>query len=153
MARGGVNKELAATVLIEAIYLGDEKACARYGVAAKSLYNYRKLLASGDPQLAEFYRRKKAAFDAQWAEKLPLALDQSVQFLAAAAAAGIEDNMIKRNPMMISAVAGAMKLLADVLYTGKVIDARLAQTNRETAGLPGQVPAEDDADSDSALVH
>lgn len=152
MARGGTNKELAATVLIEAAYIGDEKACERYGLALRSLQRYRKALAEGDTELAEFVAKKRKAFDQEWAAKIPIALSETVEYLTAVSAAAKTDKLLLRNPMMVSAAAGGMKLLADVMFTGKIIDARIAQTNRPADGIPGEIPAETDGES-SPLIH
>lgn len=125
MARNGVNKDRAARILIEAAYLGDEKAIKRGGISIRTLQYYRKRLAEGDPELVELIGRYKQAMDREWASSLPMALNQSVEFIASAAAAAKDDKNTLRNPMMISSIAGAMKLLADVYYTGRVIDARV----------------------------
>lgn len=151
MARGGVDKEFAATVILEAIYLGDEKAAQRYDISIKSVERYRKLWAQGDKELVEFVRMKRQAFDREWAQSLPLALQQSVEFLGKAAAAAKEDRNVLRNPMMISAMAGAMKLLADVHYTGKIIDARIAASNRPPDEVPREIPS-GDAEPASPLI-
>jgi len=61
------------------------------------------------------------------AESIPTALRNSLEFITGACAKAKGDPNASRNPMLISAVAGALKLGAEVFYTGKVIDARLAQ--------------------------
>lgn len=152
MARGGLNYELAATVLIEAAYLGDEKAAERNGVSVRSLQNYRKRLASGDKQLTESFAMKRAVLSQQWGDKLPLAINECVEFIATAAAQSKTDKNTMRNPALIAALAGAMKLCVDAHLTGKVIDARIAATNRPAHELPGQVPAEADGES-SAFIN
>lgn len=134
MARNGVNKSRAAKILMEAIYLGDEKACTRNGISIRTLQNYRKRLAEGDPDLVEMVGRCKKNLDREWAASLPIALGQSVEFIASAAAAAKDDKRVLCNPMMISSIAGAMKLLADVYYTGKIIDARVGSGQIEPFG-------------------
>ena len=125
MSRPGINKELAATALLEAAYTTHEAVCQRYGLAPFAP-RWRKALGT-DAELAQFVATKKAALDAARAESLPVALRNSVEFIAGACAKAKDDPNAYRNPMLISAVAGAMKLCAEVLHTGRIIDARLTQ--------------------------
>lgn len=127
MARGGINKELAATVLIEAVYTTDEKACERYGVSIRSLQRYRKAL-SKDAELAEVFASKKAAFDREWAETLPLALRSSIECIHSICARLKDDSTAWRNPEMIRVVAGAVLALSEVHFTGRIIDLRFGKS-------------------------
>jgi hypothetical protein len=121
-----LNKELAATVILEACYTTDEKASAKHGVSIRSLQRWRRQLAS-DPVLAGFVATKKKALDERWAEEMPVALRKAARFIGdACEVADI------RNPAVISAIAGAVKVLAEVIYTGRVIDARITLLD----GLP-----------------
>jgi len=117
---------VAAMALREAVHTTDRQACERYGISERTMRRWRKALASDD-ELAAFVRAKKAAFDAAWAESLPPALRNSLEFIAGACAKAKDDPNAYCSPLLISAVAAAMKLCAEVYYTGKVIDARLAQ--------------------------
>lgn len=138
-----VNKDLVARVLVEALYLSDQKACERNGISIRTLQYYRKRLAEGNPGLIEAISRYKKAMDREWASSLPVALGQSVEVIASAAAAAKDDKNSLRNPMMISAIAGAMKLLADVYYTGRIIDARIGAGKVEPYGaIDEESPAE-----------
>lgn len=76
-----LNKEFAATVLLDAVYTTDEQACQKYGTSVRSLQRWRRLFADGDPELAGFVATKKAALDAAWAENLPSALSKGLQAL------------------------------------------------------------------------
>ena len=121
-----LNKELAATALLEAAYTTDEMVCERYGISRRSLQRWRKALGT-DNELAQSVATKKAAMDVAWAESLPAALRNSLEFIAGACAKAKDDPTAYRNPLLISAVAGALKLCAEVFYTGRVLDARLAR--------------------------
>src|SRR6185436_21162059 len=103
----------------------------------RTLYNYRNELQSNE-SFAEHFARKKQAFDKAWAEELPAALAESVKFLAQVARNAQKDPNAYRNPLLISAVAGAMKLCAEVYYTGKFMDARINSENGQATGVPGQ---------------
>ncbi len=144
--RGGFKPEIAAAVLLAALYTTDEIACKQYGVSVRSLLNWRNRLAE-DPEFAEIFLTKKRALDAAWAEKLPLALSRSIDLISECAAAIAVDPMMRKNPNVIHAIAGAIKICAEVHYTGKLIDARLADPNRPTGEIlrSGASPEEDES--------
>jgi len=56
-----LNKEFAASVLMDAIYTTDAQACDKYGVSVRSLQRWRRQLADGDPELGGVVATKKAA--------------------------------------------------------------------------------------------
>jgi len=129
-----LNRELAASALLEAAYTTDEKACAKYGVSVRSLQRWRQQLAEGDPELAGFVATKKAAFDKAWAEELPAALRKGLQCLADCMDSVRNDPESLKSPTVIHAVAGAMSICAEIYLTGKVIDARILSSGPEELG-------------------
>lgn len=135
-----INRELAATVLVETLFTTDEKACEKYDVSVRTLRRWRAMLPT-DPVLASFVRTKKAALDAQWADVLPAAMREAAQTIAEISVAIRTDPLMRKNPFALEKLAGALKLCADVYYTGKVIDARIAPKNRPEAGLLGSESA------------
>jgi hypothetical protein len=120
-----LDRELAAATLLDAAYTTDEKACSKYGVSLRSLQRWRRQLADGDPELAGFVATKKAAFDAAWADELPVALKKGIQCLSECMDTIRADPRSLKNPAMIHAVAGAMTICAEIYFTGKVIDSRI----------------------------
>ena len=50
--------DLAASVIPEAVLSTDDKACAKYGLTQRTLFNYRKRLAE-DPKLSDMFLTKK----------------------------------------------------------------------------------------------
>jgi len=137
-----LNRDLAATVLLEAAYTTDNKASKKYGVSVRSLQRWRRQLADGDPELAGIVATKKAALDSAWAEKLPMALARGLQALASCYGAIQEDAEAQKNPNVIHALAGAFRICAEVHYTGKVIDARLTNGNSTADRLFGSSTTE-----------
>lgn len=135
-----VNPEYMAVVLLEAIYSGDDAALKKFGVSLRTLQRWRKQLQSDDG-LASFVATKKAELDSRWAESLPAALRNSIEFISEASARSKADPDSYQNPVLVQSIAGAMKLCADVYYTGKIIDARIASINREANGIPESVSA------------
>jgi len=69
-----LNRDLAASVLMDALYTTDEKACHSYGVSVRTLQRWRRLLADGDPELIAIVAAKRTAADLAWANKLPAVL-------------------------------------------------------------------------------
>lgn len=136
-----LSKDLVATLLVESLYTSDDAACARYGVSTKSLQRYRAALPD-DPELSGIVATKKAVFDKTWAEGFPIMLRKGIQVLSECMDAIQGDEQKKKDPQIIAAIAGAMKLAADIHLTGKVIDARLADANRQANGLPHEEPAD-----------
>lgn len=141
-----IDKELAATVILEAAFTTDEKACTKYGVSVRSLQRYRKALAT-DPILAGVFATKKAAFDKAWAGTIPIALRKGIELIGRMYDAIRDDPMMIKNPNALSAVADAIKACADVAFTGQFIDARLVSKNQPQDGLPGPDAATATGDS------
>lgn len=141
--RGGFNHDFAATVLIAAVYVSDAEACARYGISVRSLQNYRKRMVS-DSKLADIFATKKAELDKEWAQDFIIPLRKGAQFLLEAFESCRTDSQYIKNPVVIQAVAEAVKLCADVVLTSKVIDAQFGDPNQPTNQLPEEVsPAEE----------
>ena len=135
-----LNRDLAAAVLLEAVFTSDGAACDKYGISIRTIQNYRRRLHE-DPELAGVFATKKALFDRAWADDLVRALRGAALFIAEATETARNNEQCKTNPEMIAAMAGALKLCADVHLTSKVLDARLAESNRTPHELPEQVPA------------
>lgn len=136
MAKQEIDKELAATVILEAVFTTDDKACAKYGVSRRSLVRWRKALAS-DPVLSGVFTSKKAAFDKAWAEALPVSLRKGIELIGKAYDAIESDPLMIKNPNVISAVADAVKICSEVFFTSQIIDARIHPENRPADGLFG----------------
>lgn len=142
-----VNDDIAVAVLLEALFTTDEEACSKYQIHRRTLANYRKRLAE-DKNFAQFFLTKKKEFYDKWADDMPVALKDSLAFISHASRSAAKDPRSYMNPALISAVAGAMKLVADILYTGWVIDARITDTNRQETGISQS----DSAEADSAYI-
>lgn len=146
MANAEINKELAATVLIEAAYTTDEKAAARYGISLRTIQRWRSKIQT-DPILAGFVATKKRAFDEAWAEEIPVTLRKAMRFLNDAF-----EKADARNPAIIESVVGAIKIIAEVQMTGRWIDARIGNQDRAANQLSGQGDSADEANSASGFV-
>jgi len=115
------NYERAAIALADSIALGDRAAAKKHKVSVKSIENWRKRLDS-DPILREFFQQKKQALEEAWADRIPVVLSAQLDFLKRAS-----QDADTKSPEVIHAIAGALKLTADIELTKKMVDARLAQ--------------------------
>ena len=141
------KSQLAATVLLEALYTTDEKACAKYGITQRTLQNYRRRLHV-DPDLSHIFAIKKREFDKAWADKFPVAIRAALKFVTEAATD--PPSHARGNPEYVRAIVGALKICAEVLLTNKVLDARLAQYRGAGPMLRG---ANSDDSEDGGYTH
>jgi hypothetical protein len=144
--RPELDKNLIATVIVEALYTTDERACKKYGISTKSLQRYRKQLATDD-ELSSCVHTKKAALDNAWADELKFTLSKGIRILADCFEAVGSDPVYSKNPEIIKSIAGAIMCCADVELTGKMINARIAPEDRAAGEVPGQVLSGDDTTS------
>lgn len=128
------NRNRAATALVEAVYRGDKYAAKHWGVTVRSIQNWRVRLLD-DAALVELFTHKRDEAEKNWAADAPLAIRAAVIFILRAA------QEAEVTPEMVHATAGAMKLLADMVLTKQVLDARLAQSDRPQNGRHREVAA------------
>jgi hypothetical protein len=117
------NYELAATVLVDAIYRGDEAAAQAYGVSTRSIRRWRERLHT-DPRLATFVQTKREVAERNWSDSLAGAIRAGVEFLQRAAR-----ELDPANPEAVHAAAGALKILTEIAMTREVLSARLARSS------------------------
>lgn len=118
------NHERAATILVDAAYLGDPKAAQRNGCSERTIRNYRDRLES-DEEFAALFQKKCDVYESRWADALAEPMRAAAEFLTQAATrANVQ------NAEVITAIAGALKIMADVRVTKEILDVRLAQVNR-----------------------
>jgi hypothetical protein len=138
--RSGYNRDLAASVLITAVYTSDAAAAAKYGVSIRTLLNYRRRLATDD-SLAQVFNTRKALLDKEWAQDFIAPMRKGAQFLLEAFESCRTDKNYIKNPVVIQAVAEAVRLCADVVLTSKAIDAQFSDTHQPANQLPQEVPS------------
>ncbi len=136
-----ISKDFAASMLLDALYTTDDIACAKYGISTRSLRRWRIKLAT-DKELSALVTTKKRAFDAAWADELPVALRKSLQTLSECFDEIRKDAELKKQPSTVAALAGAVKICAEVQLTGKVIDARIIGQDRPETEVFGAQSAD-----------
>lgn len=124
MPHPNINYDRVALILVEATYHNDRTVAKNWSISQKTIYNYRKRLAN-DSGLAELYRLKKSEFERNWGNGVSAAIISALDFIKRAS-----QEADPKNPEAIHAIAGALKLVAEVGLTKEVIDARLAEYHR-----------------------
>lgn len=123
------RRERWATLLVEAVTLGDKAACERAGVSAKTLQRARAAVLN-DAELSRVVREKKTLSDAQWADELPGAIRQTIAWIQRAADPGA----VLPDADTIHAMAGALKILTDVGTAHRVLEVRLRKMEEQQSG-------------------
>lgn len=112
-----------ASILVEALFFGDKQTATRYKISQRSINRYRKMMADNE-KLSSQVILKKQQFEDNWVEEIPAAIRAGLRFLLKAA-----QEADHKNPETIHAVAGAMKIIAEIGLTKDVIDAKLGRYN------------------------
>lgn len=137
MAGSKFNPERAAAILLEAQLTTDKAAVENHGISARTLFNWRERLYT-DETFSDIFRRKKELSERDWASSLAPAIRDGIDFLARA---GREAN--HKDPEVIHAIAGALKILTTTATKKEVLDATLnrarssAEAGAGRAGLAG----------------
>jgi hypothetical protein len=123
------RRERWATLLVEAVVLGDNAACERAGVSRKTLQRARAAVLS-DAELSSLVRSKKQASDAAWADELPGAIRAAIRWIQSASDPGA----VIPDADTIHAMAGALKILTDVGTQHRVLEVRLRKMEEAAGG-------------------
>lgn len=125
-----VRRERWATLLVEAVALGDKLACERAGVSGKTLQRARAAVQT-DAELSSIVREKKKLSDAQWADELPGAIRSTIGWLKSAT----EPGAVLPDHETIHAMAGALKILTDVGTANRVLEVRLRKMEEQAGNV------------------
>jgi hypothetical protein len=125
-----LDYDRAAAILVEAAYFGDKVTAEKWGVTERTIRNYQARLDE-DSKLSLIFHNKKVVFESDWAADIPAAIRSGIGFLQRA---GKEAD--PKDPNAIHAIAGAVKILAEVGMTKAILDVRLS-------GFLGENGAED----------
>jgi hypothetical protein len=141
MSKGSTGKyQFAASVLLEAVYTNDDAACAKYGISTRTLRSYRRKLHENG-EFAAIFHTKESEVNKEWAQDFIAPMRKGAQFLLEAFESCRTDKQYIKNPVVIQAVAEAVRLCADVVLTSKAIDAQFGDTDQPSDQLPQEVPS------------
>lgn len=115
------NYQRAAAALVDAMFTTDEDAAKKHGVSVRSIWRWRDRMKE-DPRLAACVSRLASAKEQDWIADIPVAITSGIKFLKRAA-----DEADHRDPEVIVAVAGSLKILSDIETTRKIVDVQLQQ--------------------------
>lgn len=118
-----LDYDRVALILVEAAFFGEKQTAQRWSISTKTIERYRARLDE-DSELSGFVALKKQAFESSWADEIPASIRAGIRFLGEAA------KRADYTPESIHAIAGAVKILAEVGLTKEIIDARLRRDNR-----------------------
>lgn len=130
-----LDYDRVASILVEAAFFGEMTTAKRWGITNRTIVNYRARLGE-DSELSNIFQLKKAAFESDWASEIPSAIRAGIRFLGEAA-----QQADPSNPEAIHAVAGAVKILAEVGLTKEILDVKLGRFNRADGEEGRQVVA------------
>ena len=128
MAGRKFNPERAASLLLEAELSTDKAVLEKHGITARTLYNWRARLHE-DAIFSDIFRRKKEAVEREWGAALAPAIRDGIEFLARAS-----KEADHKNPEVIHAIAGALKILTATATKKEVLDATLAAARGPEVG-------------------
>lgn len=111
-------------ILVEACYSNDSVVAQRYGIDRRTLQNWRKKLLE-DAEFSQTFALKKEEFERPWIQSMRQSIMSGANFIQRAASEAEGDTL--RNPEMVRAIAGAIKICSDVILTGEMINARIAK--------------------------
>jgi len=110
--------EEIAEILVAASVLGPKKAAEKYGISKRVLYTYRKKLEE-DPVLYQLFSEKRAKLGDDWIGRIKEAIAETVEYIKRAAR-----EADPRDPQSIHSIVGALKILSEVVFTQRILDAR-----------------------------
>ena len=125
-----LDYDRTAAILVEAAYYGEKETAKRWGITDRTILNYRNRLDE-DSKLSDIFAIKKREFETDWSNEIPEAIRAAVRFLKRAS-----NEADPTDPESIHAVAGALKIMAEVGMTKAILDVRLS-------GFFGENGAED----------
>ncbi len=112
--------EEIAEILVAASVLGPKRAAEKYGISKRVLYTYRKRLEE-DPVLYQLFSEKRAKLGDDWIDRIKEAIAETVEYIKRAAR-----EADPRDPQSIHSIVGALKILSEVVFTQRILDARAA---------------------------
>jgi hypothetical protein len=129
------KQDAQVLILVEACYSNDSVVAEKYGIDRRTLLNWRKKMVE-DKEFSQTFALKKEDFEATWVESMRQSIMSGANFLQRVANEAEGDTL--RNPEMVRAIAGSIKICSDVILTGGMIRARIAKFAGEDKPEAGQ---------------
>lgn len=139
------RRELAAMMLVDAVFESDEVVSKRYGKGAdaRQLRTYRASLPT-DPLLVALVERRLAERRAAWASRIPDVLTRLMAAAEAVTQKVLANPIYNSSPGTLKDITESAEVFAKIELTFKAIDARSAKRDRQDGGQTLREEAEDD---------
>lgn len=126
MATPRFDRDRAIRILVDALDMGDAKACARHNVTVRTLQNYRKRMVN-DPELSQAFALKKEQVDRKW--------DTQRRLFLAEGFAKVRELISTATLTNLRDLVGALKVAGELQVTTEALDVG-ARTDRESQAAP-----------------
>jgi hypothetical protein len=127
---GEARHPFMAQVLLDALYLSDDKSIERHGITKRTLQGFRRQ-AIEDEKFAQFFATKRKEFEANWIQHTTPVLVNSLAFLNRAAKQA--DDRLLKNPLFVEAMTDAFRTVAEVQITANILDAQIEASKVEAS--------------------
>lgn len=134
----------AAKAVLEATVAGDKATCDKYGITRRTLQRWRKAIGTErHPKkrqttfgnLTENVAAKKAELEVDWAADIGKTLKAVIG--AVLRSTDPDNGADIKDPDVIHALAGALKILSEVSSTWKLLDVRIRRAAGQTGTAAG----------------
>ena len=115
-----LDYDRVSLILVEAVYFGEKVTADKQGVSLRTIQNYRTRLKT-DSKLAQIFALKKQLFEQNWTEEISLTTRMAMRFIQRAS---VE---MTPSPEATHAIAGALKIVAEIGLTKDLMDVRLGK--------------------------
>lgn len=136
MPKPTFDSQLAASILVEAVFHGDTATAEKFGITTRTIRNYRKRLLENPDFSADLAERVKHAkntlLSRTWAENLDLALNRTIVKMLEAV-----EGQPEYIPEALEAITGAFSALSEFALAREVLGVADRKQNA-AAEAPGR---------------
>ena len=119
MAITKLDNDRVATILVEALFFGDDPVAKKWGIHKRTIQNYRVRLQNNTNGLVSTFKHKKQAFESEWANDVPITIRMALSYIQRAS------TELEMSPDGVHAITGALKIVAQVGLMKEMMDVRL----------------------------
>lgn len=120
-----LSNDRVATILVEALFFGDIRTANKWGIHKQTIHNYRKRLSNDTNGLVTVFENKRQLFQEEWIDDVPVTVRLAMDYIKRASQ---EADITPEN---IHAIAGALKIVAEVGLTKEMLDVRFEAIKRD----------------------
>lgn len=132
------DPDFLTQVVLDAVFSSDQEVADKYRISPRTVRNYRKAIQD-QPELAALFLHKKALREQAWANEIPQAVRAGLEWL------GKSIPSLSPSAENVYAVTGAVKILAEIDLSSKLIQDRLDRIVRQLPPPGSQRNEDEDA--------